>query len=304
VKDGGSYVVVTPVRDEAGNLRRLADSLRAQTVPPVRWIIVDNGSTDGTLELARTLEHEAPWVRVDVLAPDGSARRGGPVARAFNAVAQDLDDSCDVVVKVDADLSMEPDYFQRLLAEFASNPTLGMASGGCYEQDGDGVWRQRRFGARASVWGACRAYRRTCLPDVLPLVEQRGWDELDALRASLAGWQTATFVDLPFRHHRPEGHRERSRFSVWRDQGRTSYFIGYRPSYLILRALFRSLRELSELAMILGYVESAVRRAPRYENEAVRSYVRSQQRFRELPTRAREVLGKTQARLRPAGSEN
>ena len=84
-----------------------------------------------------------------------------------------------------------------------------------------------------------------------------------------------------------------------RDQGRASHFLGYRPTYLILRALFRAPGELAELAMIWGFLGAALRRSPRYADPAARAYVRRQQRLRELPARAREVRGEQQAHLQP-----
>jgi hypothetical protein len=212
--------------------------------------------------------------------------------RAFTAgVAElsELGDLPDVVVKLDADLDFEADYLERLVDAFGENPALGIASGLCYEQV-DGEWRPG-FGTRSHVWGASRAYRRECLLDVLPLEERQGWDEIDAIKAQIRGWEVGTLFDLPFRHLRPEGGRDGAP-KRWFDQGDTARYMGYRFSYLVARALFRARHDPAALAMVPGYIGASIRRAPVLPDPAARAYVRRAQRLRELPLRAREARGK------------
>jgi biofilm PGA synthesis N-glycosyltransferase PgaC len=280
-----TYAVITPARNEAANLPRLSAALEAQTLRPMAWIVVDNGSTDGTADVARSV-----GAGVETAAGEQVATRGGPVARAFMAGLAVLDGAADVVVKVDADVTFDPDYFECLLAEFAADPQLGIASGTCYELE-EGAWRPRHVtGGR--VRGATRAYRRACLDDVLPLEDRPGWDGIDELRAGSRGWRTTSFTHLRFLHHRVVGERDASRRANLFLTGRSTYYTGYRPSYLILRALFKARREPDALAMIAGYLTAAIRREPRCEDEGVRAYLRREQSLRRLPLRAREALGR------------
>ena len=96
-----------------------------------------------------------------------------------------------------------------------------------------------------------------------------GWDGLDEIRVQLRGMRTQTFVDLPFRHHRPEGGRELTSLHHGEALGRASWYMGYRPTYLALRALYRARREPAALAMLWGYAAAAARRAPRCPDERV-----------------------------------
>ena len=232
-----NYAVVTPVRNEEENLRRLGESLAAQTIRPSSWTIVDTGSTDATPTLASELAQAHCWIRQTTLDDAGVLERGGPIARAFEAGYAELLEQADIVVKVDADVSFDPDYFERLLARFEAEPSLGMASGSCFEQE-DGVWHQR-FVTGSTVWGAARAYRRECLDAVLPLERRIGWDGVDEFRANVRGWETQTFVDLAFRHHRKEGARDGSARKARFAQGHAAYYLGYRFWYLTLRALWK-----------------------------------------------------------------
>lgn len=285
------YAVVSPVRNEAGNLRRLAHCLCEQTVPPTAWVVVDNGSVDGTLALLDELGRELEFVTTIEIPPDGGVARGGPITRAFHAGVERLDGSSDVIVKLDADLSFGPDYFERLLGAFAAEPALGIASGSCYELDSGGVWRQQ-FMTGSTVWGAARAYRWRCLLDVLPLDDHMGWDGLDAYKAEGRGWQTRTLLELPFYHHRREGERDGSIWRAWVARGRASHYMGYRPTYLFARSIYNALREPAAIAMVLGYASAMVRRESRYPDENVVQRLRQDQQLRTLPLRLRELHGR------------
>jgi poly-beta-1,6-N-acetyl-D-glucosamine synthase len=284
-----SYAIVTPARNEAENLVALAACLAEQTVPFARWVIVDNGSTDETVHVARGIAAGDPRVSVIGAAGEAVPTRGGPVAKAFTAGIEALELVPDVVVKVDADITVNASYFEELLAEFVADPSLGIGGGICYELE-DGSWVPRhQTGNR--VRGASRAYRWACLQDVLPLENRPGWDGIDELRAAAAGWRTASFPGLRFDHHRAVGLRDASRRVRLYETGRSTYFSGYRPSYLVMRSLYKARREPIAVAMIAGYASAWARREPRVD-AAARAEVRREQSFRRLPLRIREALGR------------
>jgi hypothetical protein len=285
-----TYSLVTPARDEADNLRRLGASLLAQTVLPSEWIVVDNGSSDETPDVVAGLAEGRPWIRFLRVPGDAAARPGAPVVRAFHSGLAALSSAPDVVVKLDADVSFEPDYFERLLAAFGADPRLGIAGGRCDELE-NGVWSERRVTA-GHVRGAARAYRWNCLQEVLPLEEGMGWDGIDGLKANAGGWKTRLVPGLAFRHHRAVGERDGARRARWIAQGRGSWAMGYRAGYLVVRTLFRACRDPAALAMLWGYAAAALRREPRLADPAARAELRRRQSLRSLPVRAREVLGR------------
>ena len=256
-------------------------------------MIVDHGSTDETGAVAAELARELPWTRVLTLPGEATPTRGGPVAQAFVAGVDVLEQTPDVVVKVDADVTFAPEYFEGLLAELEADPKLGIASGTCYELE-DGTWRPVHVtGDR--VRGATRAYRWACLQDVLPLENRPGWDGIDELKAVARGWRTASFAQLRFDHHRKLGRRDQSRRRRLYDVGRACWFIGYRPSYLILRALYKARREPAALAMIAGYLAAWLHGEERCSDRLAREYLRDEQSFRALPLRVREARGRRAA---------
>lgn len=285
-----SYAVVTPVRDEAANLGRLADSFLAQSLRPAAWIIVDNGSSDASRVVADELSSRYPWI--DSTAIDGteSPVPGAPIVRAFHAGLARLTDTVDIVVKVDADVSFSSDHFERLLGEFEADPSLGIAGGLCYELQ-NGAWTPVHS-TGAHVRGAVRAYRFDCLRQILPLPERTGWDTIDEAQAAVRGWDTRTLEHLRFDHHRRLGERDGQRSSRYRAQGDAAHYLGYSPLYVTLRALFNARRDPYALAMLLGYSAAALRGDPRHPESAARAHLRSSQRLRGLPARLREALGR------------
>lgn len=282
------YALVNPVRNEAQNLPRLAESVLQQTLPATRWIIVDDSSEDATLEIANALAAEHPWITVVSRTGGGALARGGPVVRSFHAGLDALDEDVDIVVKLDADVTLAPDCMERLADAFGKDPRLGIASGTCFDEAAG----RDLFPTGDHVWGMARAYRSGCLADVLPLEERMGWDGVDEFKAHVFGWRTGVVDEARFCHHRQEGERDGSRWVAWERQGDVAWFMCYRPLYLVARAAYQGVREPAAVGMVVGYVRAALRRTPRLSDEAVVDRIRSEQRLRRLPRRFAEVIGR------------
>jgi biofilm PGA synthesis N-glycosyltransferase PgaC len=282
--------IVTPALDEEANLPRLVAAMTVQTLTPVAWTIVDTGSTDATVEIARAAAREHDWIHVVELEAT-THERGAPIVRAVECAALTHEAAPpDFLINVDADVSFGEDFLARLAAAFDDDDRLGIASGTCFEQDADGAWSER-FVTGSSAWGATRAYRWACFCDVTPLTPRLGWDGIDELRAQARSWGTRTLRDLPFRHHRREGARD----AGWRGytaQGSTAHFMGYRASYLLLRSLHSAIGRPLALAMVAGYVRSALERRPRLDDAEARAYLARQQRLRTVGRRFREARGR------------
>jgi hypothetical protein len=281
-----SYAIVTPARNERDNLMRLANSIRSQRLLPERWVIVDDGSDDGMGTVADELADEHDWIVVigsgqgtDELA---EGRRRGRDLLAFRKGLMALPGAVDVFVKVDADTSFEADYFERLLERFAEQPDLGIAGGSCYELC-DGRWERIKVSG-SHPRGASRAYRWALLDDVHALEPELGWDGVDEVMAELRGYRTAGFQDLCFRHHRKVGERE-GRMRAGSALGRQAWYMGYRPSYLVLRALYRARENVASVAMVWGYASAAATGAPRCPQPVVIDRIREGQRLRVVVRR-------------------
>jgi poly-beta-1,6-N-acetyl-D-glucosamine synthase len=281
---------VTPVRDEEANLPRLAASLIAQTEKPVAWVIVDNGSSDKTPAIARRLAAEHSWIFLRETPPGDRYDRSSPLKRAFHAGIDALEGRGDLVVKLDADVSLGPGYLEGIVEAFAADPRLGIASGTLLEERG-GRWREAIL-LGDHCWGPTRAYRRECLDAVLPLDDGGGFASIDETKARLAGFRTRTLRHLPFRHHRPEGSGEGTTWQSWVGQGVAAHYTGYRFSYLLARCVYRLRCEPQALGLLAGYCGAVLHRRPRYHDADVRAALRERQRIRHFPAVVRGRLGR------------
>jgi hypothetical protein len=254
-------------------------------------VIVDDGSTDGTARVASELASEHSWI---VLVRTGRQREGLREGRREGRDLLSLQEGLqafpgppDLMTKLDADVTLPLDYFERLAFAFATDDRLGMATGTRCELE-DGHWQERHLTGSA-VAAQCRTYRWACWEQVQPLEPRLGWDGVDEARAVLAGWRTRVVPGLHFRHHRPMGWRDGSRFRARAAEGIAAYYMGYRPSYLLVRSVWHTRRDLSALGMLWGWATAVARGAPRCDDVAVRAYVRRQQSARHFARRLHEV---------------
>jgi glycosyltransferase involved in cell wall biosynthesis len=286
-----THLAVTPARNEAENLTRLAASLREQSWRPTMWIVVDNGSTDDTREVVGQLAEEFDWIRLLAIGSHDNPVRGSASVRAFNLGVQDAPLQADLISNVDADVSFETNYFEKVREAFDGDEALGIAAGTCLERDGE-RWKPVHV-TSPNLRGAALTFRRECLAELSPLEGRMGWDGISTVRACLRGWKTAQLADIAYYHHRNTGARDKSRFSSWASEGDSSYYMWYRPSYLFLRSLFlmATIPDPSAGGLVWGYARSAARRAPRHSEPGFRDFMREQQGIRSLGERRREALG-------------
>jgi glycosyltransferase involved in cell wall biosynthesis len=272
-----NYVAVTPVKDEEGYLPLTLQSMVSQTVRPRRWIIVNDGSVDATARIAREWARHHPWIEVVDKENEGGRKRGGGVVRAFYRGFELVrNEPWDFVVKLDGDVSFEERFFERILAEFARRPRLGISSGVSYAWTGKG-WIEEKA-ARGFTYGSCKVYRRRCFEEIGGLVEHMGWDGIDHIKAIQLGWE-AEHLQLGCYQHRRMGQATGFVKSEV-EEGLCCHFMGYHPLFLLARGIKRmKLRPygVGGLALIGSYWWSWMARRPRYQDEEFVRYLRRNQ---------------------------
>jgi glycosyltransferase involved in cell wall biosynthesis len=278
-------VLVATFLDEDRLLPELLDSIAAQTRPPDRLLLVDDGSTDGSPALAEAFAREHEYATV-VRRPSRPARadrlaEAGEL-RAFASALEAFDEPWDVAGKLDADLRLAPDTLASLEARFAAEPRLGIA--GPPLRSVDGVAYRTRT---EHVEGATKFYRRRCLDDIGPLRPILGWDTIDEIRARMRGWQTDGAVGEPVLHLRPMGAHD-GMARAFRRWGACAYGYGEHPLHVVLIAL-RRMRErprvIGGASYLAGWALAGARRAPRAEPE-LRAYAQRDQ-LRRIAARLR-----------------
>ena len=148
-----SYVIITPARNEADLIEVTLKSVANQTVRPLKWVVVSDGSTDGTDDIVARYSKEYPWIQL-VRTPERKERNFAGKVFAFNtgyAEVKNLDYK--VIVSLDGDISFEPDYFEFLLTKIAEDPNLGLTGTPFQELSGGGFDNQLEREAALSAWG-------------------------------------------------------------------------------------------------------------------------------------------------------
>jgi biofilm PGA synthesis N-glycosyltransferase PgaC len=279
------YILITPVRDEARHIGKTLASVVAQTVPPLRWIVVDDGSTDGTGAILDSHAARVPWIEVLHRENRGYRAAGGGVVEAFYAgYSAVADGRWDFIVKLDGDLSFAPDYFEECFRIFAAEPGLGIGGGTVCRLERGRTKVDSAGDPPFHVRGATKIYRRACWERIQPLVAAPGWDTIDEVKANLHGWTTRTFRNLEVIQHKPTGGAD----GYWRDgfkNGLANYITGYHPAFMLAKCIKRVPDKpvfLASAALLAGYLSGYARGVPRVPDGAMIRYLRGQQMRRLL----------------------
>jgi biofilm PGA synthesis N-glycosyltransferase PgaC len=277
-----SYVIITPARNEAQFIELTLQSMVAQTVRPLKWVIISDGSTDGTDDIIRRYTAENPWIEL-LRMPERAERHFAGKVYAFNAgyaLVRDLKPA--IIVNLDGDVSIEPDHFQFLLSKFAEDSELGVW--GAPFREGSRQY-DYRFSNIENVWGGCQLFRRECFEDIGGYAPIRGGsiDHIAVVSARVKGWKTRTFTDRVCIHHRAMGTAQQS---VWRAKfkmGVKDYSVGNHPIWELSR-MFYQMRNppfiVGGIFLAAGYTWSWLRRSKIVVSDEVATFTRREQMHR------------------------
>lgn len=294
------YIIISPVRNEEQHLETTIKAVVAQTIRPLQWILVNDGSTDRTAEIIDRWAAEQNWIvavhRLDSarqestgsLSSENRTRRGKRAREAkeilafYDGYARIGKTDWDYLVKLDGDLGFMPDYFERCFEEFAGDPKLGIGGGDiCNFVDGD--WKLE-VNPRFHVRGATKIYRRTCWDAIEGVIPGAGWDTLDEVKANMMNWSTRSFTSLQVHHYRPTGAAN----GPWQNaikKGEWNYVSGYHPLFFLAkcaRNLFRKPYLVGSAGLFCGFVFGLLQRVPQIGDKALIGYLQQQQLRRLL----------------------
>jgi biofilm PGA synthesis N-glycosyltransferase PgaC len=277
------YVIITPARDEEAYIHKTTLAVVQQTKRPEQWIIVDDGSRDRTGAIIDGYAAAHSWIKAVHRSNRGFRQAGGGVIDAFNEGYQQIESlDWDFIVKLDADLSFAPDYFERCFAEFEKDESLGIGGGSIYhEQDGA---LKLEPNPRFHVRGATKIYKRECWEKLGGLLRAPGWDTVDEVKANMLGWTTRSFPHLQVSHYRFTGAAD----GAWKDSvknGRANYIAGYHPLFMLLKCLRRVAAKpylTGAMGLLWGFLSGYFARTARLEDPELIHYTRTQQMRRVL----------------------
>jgi glycosyltransferase involved in cell wall biosynthesis len=273
------YVIITPARNEERFIELTIKSMIAQTLLPLKWVIVSDGSTDRTDEIVRNYSASHPWIEL-VRMPERQERHFAGKVFAFNAGFERVKAlEFDVVGNLDADVSFEPEHFEFLLAKMKENPELGMAGApfreGTFQYD-------YRFSNIENVWGGCQLFRRQCYEGIGGYMPLKGGciDHVAVISARYHGWKTRTFPDKICIHHRTMGTAQRSELQAKFRLGVKDHSVGNHPLWEFVRAIYQMKHRpfvTGGLALGMGYLSAMLRGAEVPLSKDLVAFVRREQ---------------------------
>ena len=274
------YVLITPARNEAEFIELTIASVVSQTVRPVKWVIVSDGSTDGTDEIVKKHLAANPWIEL-VRMPERQERHFAGKVQAFNAgqaAVRDLE--YDVIASLDADITFEADYLSFLLGKLMEDETLGLV--GTPFKEGTNPTYDYRFTNIEHVSGACQVFRRRCFEEIGGYVPVKGGciDHIAVLSARMKGWKTRTFTEKVCMHHRAMGTAQQSVLKARFRNGGKDYAIGNHPVWEMFRAVYQMTKKpvfLGGLMVASGYGWAALRRVQRPVSPELVAFQRGEQ---------------------------
>jgi glycosyltransferase involved in cell wall biosynthesis len=273
------YVLITPAHNEERFIPKTLESMAAQTLLPERWIIVNDGSTDKTADIAADYAQRFPWIQVVHRSPRLDRHFGAKV-HAFNAGLERVGSlDFDVIGNLDADISFDPEYLSFLMRKFSEDLKLGVA-GTPFTEDGGYDTARDSFEGENHVAGGCQLFRRRCFEEVGGYIPNPGGgiDWIAVTTARMKGWKTRSFPEKRFHHYRTLGTAGRSRVAASFSYGEKDYYLGGSPLWQLFRVAYRSTKQpLDGAALLAGYFWAAARRMKRPVSRELMRFHRREQ---------------------------
>jgi biofilm PGA synthesis N-glycosyltransferase PgaC len=275
-----AYVLVTPARNEEAFIEKTIGSMIRQTVPPLKWVIVDDGSTDKTAEIVSRYLEQCPWIEM-VQMPQRRDRSFAAKVQAFNAGYDRVKElSYEIIGNLDADISFDQEHLEFLLGRFAVDANLGVA-GTVFKEEGYSS-ETDSFEGYKHVSGQCQLFRKKCWQEIGGYVPHRagGIDWMAVTTARMMGWRTESFRGKCFFHHRHLGTAERGIFASAFSYGEKDYYLGGHPVWELFRVAYRTTKKpyiIDGLGLGLGYCWAFLRRTPRPVSRELMTFHRKEQ---------------------------
>lgn len=218
------YYTIIPAHNEEAFMGVTLESLAAQTILPAKAVVVNDNSTDRTAAIVQEFAAKYPWISLVNKDSQAIHLPGSKVIQAFNAGYATVDEEYDIIVKLDADLILPPDYFETVLDAFKADEKVGMAGGFAYIEK-NGNWVIENLTDKDHIRGAFKAYRKDLFKQMGGLRTAMGWDTADELIAKFYDWKVVTIERLKVKHLKPTGanYNKAARYK----QGEAFYTLGY-----------------------------------------------------------------------------
>lgn len=270
-----NYYIIIPAYNEEKNISLTLDSVLKQSLLPQKVVIVNDNSTDTTAEIIKEFSEKHDFIFVVNTNSAPIHLPGSKVIKAFNRGLETLDENYDFIVKLDADLILPENYFERIAQIFSENPKVGMAGGRAFIEK-DGKWILESLTDDDHIRGAFKSYRKDCFLQIGKLKSEMGWDTVDELLTRYYNWEISVDKSLEVKHLKPTGseYNKKSRYK----QGEAFYCLGYGFWITFLASLklaFKKKKPLLFIDYLKGFFKAKKEKKPLLVNTDQAKFIRN-----------------------------
>lgn len=277
------YIIITPAKNEEKYIEKTIHSVINQTILPLKWVIVDDGSTDRTAEIVQKYSNEYNFIKLIKRQTNSKRELGNKVYAIRNGFEEVKNLQYNFYCNLDADVSFESNYFEFLLKKFEEDLKLGICGGKVYDLI-NGKFVPQRY-ENHSVAGPVQFFRRECYESFGGYQPFKSGfiDGHAEISARKNGWITRTFPELIVKHYRPAGTAKGNLIKMRFEGGKFEYRFGYSYSYHLIRTLF-TIRDWNSfkgaLACMWGFLICMLRNENYLVEHDFIKYVRLEQKER------------------------
>lgn len=274
------YVLITPARNEGKFIELTIRAVISQSCRPIKWVIVSDGSTDGTDDIVKKYALEHSWIELITIPARQERHFSGKADASRAGFARVSQLEFDFVGSLDADISFHETYFAFLLKKLSEDLKLGLV-GTPFKENESPVY-DYRFVSIEHVSGACQLFRRQCFEEIGGYVPVKGGgiDYIAVVTARMKGWKTRTFTESVCIHHRRMGSAQRGVIAARIKLGAKDYALGHHPAWELLRACYQMSRRpylVGGLALLAGFLWALIRRVERPVSHEFVEFARREQ---------------------------
>jgi len=271
------YILVTPAKNEGDNLPFVLKSVIEQTIRPKVWLIIDDGSTDGTPQIIQRAEVEYSWIKSIKLPPhprDITFHYSFVCKTGFDWITSycaENEIEYQYIGLLDADTELSENFFESLITAMQNDTSLGIVSGGIHHiVNGELKWNQSNENLPA---GTGRLWRRECFFQTDGYVVEPAPDSISNVKAALRGWKIKKFKSIVAVERRMTSSAE----GLWkghRVHGEIAYYFNKHPLLVLLNFANRLIERphYTCFAYSLGYLNNFVKRRPKISDPEIRDY--------------------------------
>ncbi|MCQ6962392.1 glycosyltransferase [Methanolobus chelungpuianus] len=239
------YILVTPAKNEEEILDKCIESVASQIKLPSLWVIVDDGSDDGTPEIIQKASSRYQWIKSVRLGPskrDLGAHYSYVCIEGFKA-ATDICSRENIdyrfIALQDADIVLPTNYYEYLIEKLVQYPSFGILSGSttCLVNDKFICPDQ----SEKLPSGAARVWRKECFEETGGYIPAFAPDSVSNIKAKLKGWSIRRCSEISFVQLR-ETASAKGLWNGWASIGKRNYYLGFPLYFAFMKALKHSVR--------------------------------------------------------------